>query len=212
MRSKVALLTGSVLAVLLVSLFMGCMSTPTFETTPAPETEPSPEAQPASEPTPSQSSMDSATYTSSEYGFSFEYPKDWDVMEDYMGCTCVLYGPLVREGYMVAISLNAESLTGFPTEVTFDDYWRMVELNSKRSDPTYEGIDKYDTIVGGEPAKLILCSTCYEFEGETIDLKDAYVAFVKDDTGYVITYDIPVEFHDQYYDSFELVLKTIRFD
>ncbi len=159
---------------------------------------------------PSLPDIESLTYTNSEYGFSLEYPKDWDVMEDFMGMEVFLAGPLVLEGaYCINVSVAVEQL---PEEMTLEDYGITVESNTKMALPDYNKVDEYSTTIGGQPATVSTLTATVELEGTEYTLKDSCAIFIEDSVGYIITYDVPQEFHDQYADCFELVIGTFEFD
>jgi len=47
---------------------------------------------------------------------------------------------------------------------------------------------------------------------ETVELKDIGAIFIKDNVGYIITYDVPAKMHDEYKDCFELVIDSFEFE
>ncbi|MDP6142475.1 MAG: hypothetical protein QGF23_03430, partial [Dehalococcoidales bacterium] len=62
----------------------------------------------------------SQTYTNSEYGFSVNYPADWDAREGIVGLVVAFDGPTVLEGiYDVNINVNAERID---EKMTLGDY------------------------------------------------------------------------------------------
>ncbi|MBA7585707.1 MAG: hypothetical protein GH159_00870 [Dehalococcoidia bacterium] len=159
---------------------------------------------------PSLPDIESLTYTNSEYGFSVEYPKDWDILEDYMGRVVVFIGPSVlEETYYININISIEQLS---EEMTLEDYGITVESNTQMALPDYNKVDEYSTTIGGQPATVSTLTATVELEGTEYTLKDSCAIFIEDSVGYIITYDVPQEFHDQYADCFELVIGTFEFD
>ncbi len=164
---------------------------------------------PSSPPAPPPPTIEGLTYTNSEFGFSVKHPKDWDVLEEYVG-TAVFFGvPMVLEGtYMVNISVI---VTQLPQKMTFEDFVRGGELADKKNMLNYNKVEEYDTTMGGVSANLQTISGTVKLAGEDLLLKDGVARLVKDKAGYVITYDVPEEFHDQYADCFQLVISTFKF-
>ena len=154
--------------------------------------------------------IESLTYTNSEYGFSVEYPKDWDVMEDYMGTAVAFMGPLVLEDtYYININVFTEQLL---EDMTLEDYVKLSDLSAKRTIPNYNKQQEYSTTIGGLPATILVATQTFELDGEDIALKEKYAIFIKDEIGYTITYDVPAEFHDEYLDSFDLAINSFKFE
>jgi hypothetical protein len=155
---------------------------------------------------------ESQTYTNSELGFSFKYPADWDIMEDYMGLAVFVGEPEVLEGdYTVNVSLATEQLSELAEEITVEDYAKQVELNTKSAAPDLNKVDEYSTTIGGQPAIVFTFTATLKVEETKYFLKDSAAVFIKDSVGYIITYDVPTEFYDEYTDSFELVINSFRF-
>ena len=165
------------------------------------------------EPTPPLA-IESLTYTSSEHGFSVEYPKDWDAEEDLMvtGMVVAFMGPSVLGGsFTVNISIVKEQLPEFP-KTKLEDYCRMVELNSKRYLANYRKIEETSTTVSGLPAIMRTYNYTTKFDEEELVSKNCQVYFIKDDVAYTITYDTLVEFHNEYADCYDLVIRSFTFD
>ncbi len=198
MKKLVILCAVILLASLPVVLVVGCQQQPTPEPTPPPP------------PPPPSPTPETLTYTNSEYGFSVEYPKDWDVLEDFMESVVFLAGPQVLEGaFMVNINLATEQL---PKDMTHNDFAKMVELNTKRQVTDYNKVDEYSTEIGGQPAIVFTCTCTFEFEEKEYVLKDVCAVFIKDNIGYIITYDVPAESHDDYLDCFDLMINSFKFE
>ena len=150
------------------------------------------------------------TYTNAEYGFSIDYPEDWDVMEDYMGTAVAFMGPLVLEdSYYLNISVVVEQL---PEEMTLKDYVKALDLNLKRTTPDYNKVEEYSTTISGLPATVLVATATTALDGEDIALRDTLAMFIKDEVAYTITYNAPEEFHDEYAEYFDLVISSFKFD
>lgn len=152
--------------------------------------------------------IESRTYTNSEHGFSVEYPEGWDILEDYMGTIVLFAGPMVLEGdYYVNVNVREVQL---PREMTLKDIVKSGELIDKRNIENYDKLEEYNTIVGGLPANVQTCTGILKVNGKDLLLKDKVARFVKDKVCYIITYDVPAEFHDEYTDCFNLVISTFE--
>ena len=159
-----------------------------------------------SEPPPSPLAPETLAYTNSEYGFSLEYPKDWNVEEGSAGTVVLFAGPLVGEyEYMVNINIVTEEL---PSEMTVQDYARMAELQQKKAWSDYVKVKEYTSTIVGLPAVV------KTFIATPIDvpLKDIQVFFIKDKVAYIITYNAAIDSHDEYVEFFDLAISTFKFD
>ena len=58
---------------------------------------------------------------------------------------------------------------------------------------------------------MLTFTTPLKVEEKEYFLKDSAAVFIKDNVGYIITYDAPAEFYDEYADSFELVINSFKF-
>ena len=208
MKNLVILYTVILVVLLSVVSVAGCKAEPTPAPpapaapapAPPPPSAPAPPPPPAPPPTPQ-----TLTYTNSEYGFSCDYPKDWDVEEDLAGMVVVFAGPLVGEyDYMVNINTVTEEL---PSKITVEDYGKMGELHLKKSFPDYVNVHEYTTTISGLPAIVrTFTATVTDFP-----LKDIQAFLIKDKVAYIITYDVTVDSHDEYADCFELVINSFKF-
>jgi len=200
MKKLAILCTIALVTFLLVIPIVGCQQAQESETEP----------DPGPVQTPGEPAIEGLKYTNFEYGFSVEYPKDWDVMEDFLGMVFVFMGPLVlEETYYININLGTEQLT---SDISVKDYAKMVELTTKRTNTGYNKVNEYSTTISEQPAIVLTCTATVEQEGMTVELKDSVAVFIKDNVGYIITYDVPDEFHSQYADCFDLVISSFRFE
>jgi len=150
------------------------------------------------------------TYSNLAYGFSLEYPEDWDVVEDYPGYIVVFTGPYLQE-YKFTVNINLE-IGQFFGGVTIWDLLQMVELATESKAEDYAKVSEYDTIIGGQSAKVFTVTATMEFNGRAVQLKDTGAIFIKDNVGCSITYDVPAVMHEEYKDCFELVIDSFRFE
>ena len=197
-------------ALVLVLALMGVMGAcaPPTEGPPAegPPEEVAPPSEEEASP-PSKPDIEILIYMNSEYGFSAEYPNDWEFEEGLMETIVLFAGPLVAEEFMININILSEELHEFP-KTTLEDYARLSEMGIKRSVDYYEKVDEHSSIIDGQPA--IVRSYIAEMDGFRHMQTQAY--FFKENVAYVITYAAPTEFHDEYYDCFELIIATLKFE
>ena len=154
------------------------------------------------------SKLESLTYTSSEYGYSVEYPKAWDVREESGGALVLFSGPLIEEaGGSARGKVVSENLNQSP-EITHEEYVRLNKLTLGQMFSTLEVVDEYDAVVSGVPATVLT----YTFDWEGITVKLTNVVFLKNNIGYVIGYDSMLEYYDDYVDCLELMVSTFRFE
>jgi len=148
------------------------------------------------------------TYINSEYGFSIDYYKDWDVIEDYMVLTVMFAGPALPDLYIVNVNIE---ITQLGPSVTLDDYVGMFILSVKRRIQDFAKVEEYDTTIGGVPATVLLITGTLEVAGREFRLRDKVALLVEDGVGYIITYDVTSQFHDEHLDAFELAINSFTF-
>ena len=196
MKTK-TLIVFTLLAVLLVST-MACGEGGKQEPTPTPT--PTPAA------TLTPTGVETATYTNTEYGFSIEYPRHWDVEEGPMGFVVSFWGPSEVEGdYIININLVvAES----PTRLTAEDVARLADMELKRQWPSYAVEQEYSTTINGEPAVVRIATVVDAYPGITV--KDMQVYFAKGKTAYVVTCDATEDTYAKYQDCFETAVQSFK--
>ena len=201
MKKLVILCTVILFVLLPAALVVSCQQ-PAPSPTPAPA--PSPTPTPA--PSPPKPAIESLTYTNSEYGFSLEYPKDWDFEEGLMGTIVLFVGPFVEEEeFMINMNIMSEELLEFP-KITLEDYAKIGEMGIRKMVENYKKIAEHSATIGDLPA-IVLTYTA----GSGVDmLMYSQAFFLEENVAYVISYAAPPEFHDEYVKSFELVISTFE--
>jgi hypothetical protein len=203
------------LGVILLSAVLSvaaCAPSPTPAPTPTPpviEPEPAPHTSPSPTPTPTPTPrLETLTYSDSEYGFSVEYPKDWDLEEGILEAIVMFAGPLVEEEqFMISVGIMADELPEFP-KTTLEDYVRISRLKSKKALDNYNTIDEYSTVVDDVTAMVERFT--FDFNGYVI--MGTQAIFLRENVAYVVTYTATPGCHDDYLDCFELALSTFRFE
>ena len=149
-------------------------------------------------------------YSNSNLGFSVDYLADWSVMEGLPGLVVGFAGPEVLDGtYTISINVAVERLR---EDIALKDYIKASELKAQRNIPGYNKVQEYDTTICGLPAIVWVQTSTTESYGGHIALRDKKAMFVKDNIVYVITYDVPAEFHNQYAGWFDLAINSFRFE
>ena len=160
-------------------------------------------------PLPPSTGIETELYTNSEYGFSIEYPTDWDLEEDYMGTVVFFAGPLLENRYMVNVNVLIEEV---PEEMTVRDCAKAFVLTAKKTYENFQKIEEYKTTtIDGDDA-IVDVITLTITEGEQVfALKDATAMIVRDKKAYGITYDVLENYHDEYLYSFNEAIRTFKF-
>jgi hypothetical protein len=149
-------------------------------------------------------------YTNSEYGFSIEYPTDWDLEEDYMGLVVIFAGPLLENRYMVNVNVLIEEV---PEEMTVRDYAKACVLTAKKTYENFQKIEEYKTTTIDGYDAIVMVITATVTQGEQVfALKDTTAMIVRDKKGYGITYDVLENYHDEYLYSFNEAIRTFKFE
>lgn len=188
------LLLGLVL--LLASLLVACAPSPTISTpTPTPTTIPTPE-------------LETLTYTNSEWGFSVEYPKDWDVEESVEDAIVVFVGPFIEEtGVPVNVRIGGGQLPAW-AGVTPEIVVSQIKKRLNNAVGNYKEVDGYNTVADD------ITATVWTLTGdiEGVTLMMTWACFLKDNVAYVVGYTATPESHGDYLHCFELVLSTFEFE
>jgi len=168
-------------------------------------------------PSPPTTPEETDTYTNSEYGFSVDYYKDWDVMEDYLGAVVGFMGPSVLEvggthPYYANINIMTTPLPQDMTDIPLKDRVAATMLNLKRTYADFNKVEEYSTTISGVPATVVVVTLTGEILGTEVSVKNKVAIFMKDEVGYSITYNVPAEFYDEYADSFDLAINSFKFD
>jgi hypothetical protein len=152
--------------------------------------------------------METLTYTNSEYGFSVEYAKDWEVQEGFIATIVTFVGP-VEEETAGAINVNiGAAKSAESSEVTLEEYVRLFKLRIEEDAKNYEEVDEYDAVV--DDLAAIVWTWKEDLAGATLMVTMAF--FVKENVVYAISYGATPELYDDYLGCFELALDSFNFD
>lgn len=134
-----------------------------------------------------------STYTSSEYGFSIEYPEDWAVKEDYKGTVVAFRGPEKGGGF---INANVGASAEVPTGMTLEEF---VEASREELSEDINVVETFTDTINGEPAAGHILTWTREGGGEA---KAIQVIFVRGTTGYAIILGSTASVYDDAYDYY----------
>jgi hypothetical protein len=166
---------------------------------------PTPTPTPSPTPTPP---LETLTYNNSAYGFSLEYPKDWEAREEFIATIVTFVGP-VEEATGGAININiAATQPAESPEVTLEEYVRLFKLRVKADAENYEELDEYNTVVDDRVAIV----WTYKEDFARTPLMVTMAFFMKENVVYAISYGATPELYYDYLGCFELVLGTFQFD
>ncbi|MCK4347035.1 MAG: hypothetical protein KAW47_00315 [Thermoplasmatales archaeon] len=144
------------------------------------------------------------THTNSNYGFSIEYPKDWEV-DDSGGS--VQFGGKI-DYYITAVTIIIQEI---PSSITVQEYAKTVELGIKGAVPYYHLEEKYNTTIEGEPA-VVMVYTCIFEEAKPLVFKQKNIIFIKDGIGYSLSSFSLEEIYDKADKMyFEKIMQSFRF-
>ena len=195
-------------AVLVMSVILLRACTPA-SAPPAPKPAPTPLPQPP--PPPPNSATESLTYTNSEYGFSVEYPKDWDVYEDILETVCFFVGSLVV-GDKINLYVTVAAYELPDQKMTLEDTVNAFVWELKKNLQGYRQEREYNTTINGVPATVLIFTHISDYGGKDVMWKENNAVLVKDKLYYLVIYSVPAEFYDEYLYAFELAIGTFKFD
>lgn len=169
----------------------------------------------------SQQLANAEEYSNDELGFSFEYPDNWNIInEDYGSIADSMFFEKiveVNDGVLPQITVSAKPTEDFYTKYlnhtrTSLDY-AMEKVNSTKKDPqdTLIGLSKVD--IGGYEGDRVTYMTGAEYQGTVYDLYriDSYV--VKDDMVVEISYlGVSLETTDSDKEIYNEVIESFQFE
>jgi hypothetical protein len=186
------------LVILLLTIFTGCK-----QEAPPPSTVPFPGPS-----TPNGES--SSQYTNSDYDFSFNFfDTEFQLVEDFRGANVAILGPYLWD-MQTRINIVV-IIRELPKKISLDDFVKDDIAKSKSKLEGYEVLERYSTEISGLPAEVVAFTFPKQVGEETAKFNNIYVAFIKDNTIYMIKYDVPEEFHEDYLNNFNSVISSFRF-
>ncbi|MBN1160425.1 MAG: hypothetical protein JXA17_00540 [Dehalococcoidales bacterium] len=148
------------------------------------------------------------TYENEKFGFSCQYPTDWELQAHPAGTLVLFAGPMDADGeFRINISVFIEELLGYPG-ISLDEYTEISEIQFQESLDDYQRLALSDTTISEMTAKLIT----YSFGIENLKIKGAQAFFIRNNIAYIITYSATLETYSEYYTEFELVFMSFNLD
>lgn len=156
------------------------------------------------------------TYTNEEYSFSFEYPEGWsgpskgtfadaEINASMFGFSKTVE---IRPQEYTSVEMSVEVDT-FPSKMTLEEYTSVLErLKESPGVSSYNKEQEYSTVFKGINATVRVFTFSYVGMG-TKKVKD--VMFIKDNIGYKIELQAPLNFYDDNEPVFEKVLESFNF-
>ena len=138
------------------------------------------------------------TYTNEEYGFSIEYPEDWKVLEDFMGCVVVFIE--LDSGINVIVMIEE-----LPIRMTAEEY---AKVNLEKYPEEWKIVETFNDTINGETVVGHILTQ----RESGIDFKQMIACFVSDTTAYVLVFSATSDTYDEAEeDYFDPMLRSFKF-
>lgn len=94
-------------------------------------------------------------YSNTEFGFSLNYPSDWEIMENQFGMVVSILGPLTNPLFRTNVGVSAQDLSLFGGAQNLEQVLQVTLASVKQVMTKFKIADKpKDTQLSGKPAKL----------------------------------------------------------
>jgi hypothetical protein len=150
-------------------------------------------------------------YINSKFNFSFNLcnNNDFELTENYKGTTVALLGPLLKDlKHQIGIFVAPGKLSN---NTKLEDYLKNLMKDAGNSLAKFAITNESTVTISGISAKLISFTYTVPIEDEEWLFKTTLVVFNKDNLVYIIKYEAPDEFYEQYADCFNLLISTLKF-
>jgi hypothetical protein len=150
-------------------------------------------------------------YNNYQYGFSFTIcnDQDFEAAEDKSGNGIALIGPTLGDfKTRIRVIMLANKA---PKNFKFEEY---IKENRKEAAKTLANfaVEKEGAItIDGVAAQQTFYTYTTALGEHEYTFRNALIIFLKGDNLYVIKYETPDEFYDEYSDCFDLLLSTFKF-
>ncbi len=200
MKKNCILFSYFLIILVLLLLFAGCKhDSPPSSTNPFPG------------PLPSTGTTEGLSEYNSKYGFSFNYcSSEFQISEDYKGVNVALLGPTLWDYYH---RINIPIIIGeFPKNKSLDSLMKDNIEKGEKELKDFTVVEEYSTTIGGLPAEGVLFTFKQKVGEEIAEYKDIFLVLKKDDAVYMIKYDVPTEFYDEYINCFNIMMSSFKFN
>ncbi|HEX76698.1 MAG TPA: DUF1795 domain-containing protein [Dehalococcoidia bacterium] len=153
------------------------------------------------------------TYTNSQYGFSFDCPKDWDELPQEMfeqeeGAAFVVaagfWAPVACGGGFANVNVVRETL---PSRVSVQAYWEENKQRVREELERYTIISERGTEINGVPAVKVVAT----FDYQVMPVQHVQAFLVEGKTGWVVTCTCTPDCWDEYEPTFSRIVDSFRF-
>jgi hypothetical protein len=162
-------------------------------------------ASPTSSPSDKVSYEEFASYSDSKYGFTIQYPKDWEKQVGALGSAVVMLSP--REGDSDEFRENVNVLVQMlPDKMTLDQYTELSLDQASKLITGFDLLDQGSTQLAGRPARRIH----YRGEQGAFRLEWEQVWTVLGGQAFIVTYTADRDRYDTYLRTAEAMFASFR--
>lgn len=156
------------------------------------------------------------TYSNTRFGFCVNYPEGWKVSEnDYtsgLGTTITFFKERAAGVSILAWEPSGNPLFDF---YSLHDFYDRGVISSWQDHEGFKILEERDTLIDKLPAREVTFTyktTAFVFKHTIVAFLDTRhdTAFL-DSNAFKITYDIPIDMFDDYYQDFRLIADTFEF-
>jgi len=147
-----------------------------------------------------------ASYSDSKYGFTLQYPKDWEKQAGAMGSAVLILSP--REGDSDTFRENVNVLVQtLPDKMTLDQYTKLSLDQAPKLISRFDLLDQGPTQLAGRPARRVH----YRGEQGVFRLEWEQVWSVLEGQAFVLTYTAERARYGTYLRTAEAMFASFRF-
>lgn len=151
------------------------------------------------------------SYQNSQYGFSVEYPSDWNVKEGQQGYVADFVSPdeSAFDKYSEFLGVKVVSLASQPdtTVQQAAEAWEQQTVDATSTDSNLKIVDRKSSTVGGNEARTIV----YTINIDNLPVKGSATITLKNNNGYIFQYFAEREKYDKYLPDIEAILSSVNF-
>jgi eukaryotic-like serine/threonine-protein kinase len=146
-----------------------------------------------------------ASYSDSKYGFTLQYPKDWEKQVGAMGSAVVILSP--REGDSDKFRENVNVLVQtLPDKMTLDQYSKLSLDQAPKLITGFDLLDQGPTQLAGRPARRVH----YRGEQGSFRLEWEQVWTVLGGQAFILTYTAERDRYEMYLRTAEATFASFR--
>ena len=147
------------------------------------------------------------TYENKRYGFSIEYPEDWQLFYTQRNVNG-FQGP-GKEGFYLSVATVVEELA---EPMTAQEYAELDEDQLKTYTSSYNKLEEYQTTINAEPAVVRVFTAIFYKGWPEVTVKTKQVYLTNNEMAYVITcYALPTTYDEANAKYFEHMVQSFKF-